>query len=324
MKAIRVHEYGGADVLRYEEVPTPAPKAGEALVRVEAAGLNFIDIYQRRGWYKTPLPFIPGQEGAGVVVSVGEGVGEVKPGDRVAWTMSLGAYAEYAVVPAARLVPVPEGVTLQQAAAILLQGMTAHYLAYSTFPLKPGHVALIHAAAGGVGLLLTQIAHRLGARVIATVSSEEKAALAREAGAHDVIRYDQEDFEAAARRLTDGAGVDVVYDSVGKDTFLKGLNILKPRGYMVLYGQSSGPVEPFDPQLLNQEGSLFLTRPNLLHYTLTREELLWRANDLFRWLQEGTLVLRIDRVFLLAEAAAAHRYMEARATKGKVLLKVAA
>ncbi|MCS7088635.1 MAG: quinone oxidoreductase [Thermoflexales bacterium] len=322
MKAIRVHEYGSADVLRWEEAPLPEPGRGEARVRVHVAGLNFIDIYQRRGWYKTPLPFVPGQEGAGVVESVGEGVTEVKPGDRVAWTMSLGAYADYAVVPAARLVPVPEGISLHQAAAILLQGMTAHYLVHSTFPLKAGQVALVHAAAGGVGLLLTQLARRLGARVIATVSSEEKAALAREAGAHDVIRYDQEDFEAAVRRLTEGKGVDVVYDSVGKDTFLKGLNILKPRGYMVLYGQSSGPVEPFDPQLLNQKGSLFLTRPTLLHYTLTREELLWRANDLFRWLQEGSLSLRIDRVFPLVQAAEAHRYMEARATKGKVLLEI--
>ncbi|MCS6774351.1 MAG: quinone oxidoreductase [Anaerolineae bacterium] len=322
MKAVRVHECGEADALIYEECTLPQPGSKEVRVRVHFAGLNFIDVYQRRGWYALPLPFIPGQEGAGVVDACGAEVSEFRPGDRVAWALSLGSYAECALVPAARLVPVPNDISLEQAAAVLLQGMTAHYLATSTFPLHPGHTVLVHAAAGGTGLLLTQIARRLGARVIATVSSDEKAALAREAGAHEVIRYDQQDFEAEVRRLTSSEGVDVVYDSVGKDTFLKGLNCLKPRGYMVLYGQSSGPVDPIDPQLLNQKGSLFLTRPNLGHYIQRREELLGRADDLFRWMRQGELKVRLDRVFPLSQAAEAHRYMEARMTKGKVLLSV--
>jgi NADPH2:quinone reductase len=289
-------------------------------VKIGAAGLNFIDIYQRRGWYKTPLPLVLGQEAAGVVDAIGDGVTEFKPGDRVAYASVMGAYAEYAIVPVARLVPVPPSASIEQAAAVMLQGMTAHYLATSTYPLKPGDVALVHAGSGGVGQLLIQIAKRMGARVIATVGSAEKAELARAAGADEVILYREQDFEAEVKRLTDGAGVHVNYDSVGKDTFLKGLNVLRPRGYMVLYGQSSGPVEPFDPQLLNQKGSLFLTRPSLGHYTLTRAELLGRAGDLFQWMASGQLTVRIDRTFELGKAADAHRYMEARQTRGKVLL----
>ncbi len=320
MKAIRVHQHGEADVLHLEEMSMPQPGPGEALVRVAAAGLNFIDVYQRRGWYAMPLPFTPGMEGAGVVEVVGPDVQEVRSGDRVAWAMTLGAYAEYALVPAAKLVPVPEAITLEQAAAALLQGMTAHYLARSTYPLKQGDTALIHAAAGGTGQWLVQVARLCGARVIATVSSEAKAAIARAAGAHEVILYTQQDFEAEVKRLTDGRGVDVIYDSVGKDTFLKGLNCLRPRGYMVLFGQSSGPVGAFDPQVLNQKGSLFLTRPTLAHYTLTRDELLWRAGEVFEWLRSGAVHMRIDQTFPLAHAAHAHRYIEDRRTQGKVLL----
>ncbi|PJF47046.1 MAG: quinone oxidoreductase [Chloroflexi bacterium] len=320
MKAIRVHTYGDVDVLLYEDAPMPEPGPGEARVKIGAAGLNFIDIYQRRGWYKVSLPFTPGQEAAGVIDAIGEGVTEFKPGDLVAYAMVLGAYAEYAIVPASRLVPIPPGVSIEQAAAVMLQGMTAHYLALTTYPLKSGDVALVHAGSGGVGQLLIQIAKRLGARVIATVGAADKVALAQAAGADDVILYREQDFEAEVKRLTDGAGVHVVYDSVGKDTFLKGLNVLRPRGYMVLYGQSSGMVDPVDPQVLSQKGSLFLTRPTLGHYTLTRAELLGRAGDLFRWMATGQLHVRVDRAFGLSEAADAHRYMEARQTRGKVLL----
>lgn len=320
MKAIRVHEAGGPEVLRYEEVPVPEPGEGQVRVKVAAAGVNFIDIYHRKGLYPVAHPFTPGVEAAGVVDAVGPGVTEFQPGDRVAYAMQLGAYAEYTVVPAEKLVKVPEGVDLNTAAAIMLQGMTAHYLVYTTYPLREGETALVHAAAGGVGHLLVQLAKRKGARVIGTVSTEEKARLAREAGADEVIIYTQTDFEAEVKRLTEGRGVDVVYDSVGHDTFEKGLNCLRLRGYMVLYGQSSGPVGPFDPQILNAKGSLFLTRPSLGHYVATREELLWRAGDLFRWLQGGELTLRIDRTFPLAEAAEAHHYLEGRQTKGKVLL----
>jgi NADPH2:quinone reductase len=320
MKAIRLHSHGEADVLIYEDVPTPEPGVGEVRVKIGAAGLNFIDIYQRRGWYKIALPLVLGQEGAGTVDVLGEGVTEFKAGDRVAYASVLGAYADYAIVPAAKLVPVPSSVSIEQAAAVMLQGMTAHYLATSTFPLEKGHTALVHAASGGVGLLLTQIAKMRGARVIGTVGSAEKAELAKGAGADDVILYKEQDFEAEVKRLTNGAGVDVNYDSVGKDTFLKGLNILKPRGLMALYGQSSGQVEPIDPQLLSQKGSLFLTRPTLGSYTLTRAELLGRAGDLFQWMAAGKLNVRVDRTFKLSEAAGAHRYMEGRGTKGKVLL----
>ncbi len=320
MKAIRVHTIGGPEVLIYEEIAKPEPGNGEARVKIEASGVNYIDTYQRTGLYKVPLPFILGQEAAGVVDAVGAGVTEVKPGDRVAYASALGAYAEYAIVPAWRLVPVPEGVDARQAAAAMLQGMTAHYLACDTFPLKPGDTALVHAAAGGVGLLLVQIAKMRGARVIGTVSTEEKAALARQVGADDVILYTETDFEAAVKQLTDGKGVDVVYDSVGKTTFDQSLNCLRRRGYMVLFGASSGPVPPLDPQVLNAKGSLFLTRPLLAHYTADRAEVLARAHDVFEWVRAGKLHIRIDRTFPLAQAADAHRALQSRATKGKILL----
>ncbi len=323
MKAIRVHQFGGPEVLKYDEVATPAPGAGEARVKLEASGLNFVDIYQRTGAYKAALPFVLGQEGAGTVDSVGPGVTDVKVGDRVAYSSVMGAYAEYAIVPAARLIKVPEGVSSQQAAAVMLQGMTAHYLTHSTYPLKTGETALIHAAAGGVGLLAVQIAKMLGARVIGTVSTEEKARLAREAGADDIILYTQQDFEAEVKRLTGGKGVDVVYDSVGKTTFDKSLNCLRPLGYMVLFGQSSGAVAPFDPQILNAKGGLFLTRPSLMQYMQyipTRDKLMASANDLFQWMRQGKLKVRIDKTFPLAEAGKAHEYLASRQSKGKVLL----
>lgn len=320
MQVIRLHEFGGPEKLVAETADMPEPKAGEVRVKVAAVGVNFVETYQRRGWYTIPLPATLGGEFAGVVDALGEGVTSFEIGQRVATTAGMGAYAEWALAPAAKLVAVPEGVTLEQAAALLLQGMTAHYLALSTFPLKEGDTALVHAAAGGVGQLLVQIAKMYGARVIGTVSTEEKAALAREAGADDIILYTQADFESETRRLTHGKGVEVVYDSVGKTTFQKSLNCLRPRGMLVLYGQSSGPVEAFDPQILQQKGSVFLTRPTLGHYTLTREELLWRSGDLLGWLAGGQLKLRIDRTFALRDAAAAHQYLEDRATKGKVLL----
>jgi NADPH2:quinone reductase len=320
MRAMRVHEYGDASQLKYEEIPVPQPGAGEVRVKVSAVGLNFVEIYQRKGLYPNRLPFCPGGEFAGVVDALGEGVTGFQPGERVATASGTGAYADYAIAPAARLVRVPESVSLEQGAALLLQGLTAHYLALSTFPLKPGDTALVHAAAGGVGQLLVQIAKMRGARVLATVSSAEKAQLTAAAGADEVIRYDLSDFEAEVKALTGGRGVEVVYDGVGKTTFARGLNCLKPRGYMVLYGQASGPVEPLDPQILNQKGSLFLTRPTMGHYLLTRAELDQRCADLFGWLASGALKLRIDRSFALAQAAEAHFYMEGRGTLGKVLL----
>lgn len=320
MKAIRIHEYGSPEVLQYEEIPLPEPAEGEVRVKIEAAGVNFIDIYHRIGSYPGDRPFTPGMEGAGIVDKVGPGVTGLGAGDRVGYMMHRGTYADYAIAPAQKLVPVPDAISSQQAAAALLQGATAHYLTYSTYPLSEGETALVHAAAGGVGLLLVQVAKLCGARVIGTCSTEEKAALAREAGADEVIRYTEVDFEAAVRNLTGGRGVDVVYDSVGKTTFQKSLNCLRPRGYLVLFGQSSGPVEPLDPQVLNQKGSLFLTRPTLGHYVADRQELLERTGDLFRWMAAGQLQVRIDRSFPLAEAAEAHRYMEARKTKGKLLL----
>lgn len=322
MKAIRFYEYGGPEKLVYEDVALPEPKSGEVRVKVAAVGVNFIETYQRRGWYPVALPLIPGGEFAGIVDALGEGVTGLEVGGRVVVASGVGAYAEYAIAPAAKLVPVPDGVTLDLAAAVLLQGMTAHYLAVSTFSLKEGDTALVHAAAGGVGQLLVQMARLRGARVIGTVSTGEKAALASEAGADEVILYTQVDFESETRRLTGGQGVDVVYDSVGKTTFQKSLGCLRPRGMMVLYGQSSGPVEPFDPQTLQAKGSIFLTRPTLGHYTLTRDELAWRAGDLFDWMAAGKLKVRIDRTFALEDAAEAHQYLEARATRGKVLLKV--
>lgn len=320
MLAIRVHEPGGAEMLRADDVPIPAAGAGEALVRVEAAGVNFVDVYKRAGQYAIRRPATLGEEGAGVVERVGEGVTGVSVGDRVAWASVAGAYAEYAVVPAHRLVPLPEGVTMRQGAALMLQGMTAHYLATSTHPLQPGQRCLVHAAAGGVGLLLVQIATLRGATVIATAGSDEKAALATAAGAAHVIVYTRDDFAAETRRVTGGAGVRVVYDSVGATTFLAGLDLLEPRGMMVLFGQSSGPVAPMDPQLLNRKGSLFLTRPTLAHYVATREELLARASDLFRWVADGRLSVRVGAEFPLADAAEAHRALEGRRTTGKVLL----
>jgi NADPH2:quinone reductase len=324
MNAIRVHETGGPEVLRHDEVPRPSPGPGQALIRVEAIGLNFIEVYQRRGLYKVALPATPGTEAAGVVAEVGSGVSDPVPGDRVASVNVAGAYAEFALVPADRLVKIPPGVTTRVAAAALLQGMTAHYLACSTRPLAAGDTCLVHAAAGGVGLLLCQIAKRRGAHVIGTVSTAAKAALAREAGADEVVLYTEQDFEAEVRRLTDDRGVQVVYDSVGRTTFEKSLRVLAPRGMMVLFGQSGGPVEPFDPQTLNQRGSLFLTRPTLAHYTATRRELLERAHDVLGWVADGSLRVRVDREFPLSQAAEAHRTLESRATSGKVLLVPAA
>lgn len=320
MKAIRVQETGSPDVLRLEEVERPEPGPGQVRVALEAAGLNFIDIYNRTGLYPLQAPFTPGREGAGVVNAVGAGVASARMGQRVAFVASPGAYAEEVVLPAERLVPVPESVDLEMAAAVQLQGMTAHYLATSTHPLGSGDTALVLAAAGGVGHLLVQVARRRGARVIGTTSTEEKAALVLDAGAREVIRYDEVDMAEEARRLTGGRGVDVVYDSVGKDTFQQSLDALRPRGCLVLYGQASGPVEPLDPQVLSRKGSLFLTRPTLADHVADREELLGRAADLFEWIQSGALKVRVDRRFPLAEAAEAHRYMEARKTKGKVLL----
>ncbi|MFN8372605.1 MAG: quinone oxidoreductase [Anaerolineae bacterium] len=320
MKAVRIHQQGDEAVMQLEEVALPEPPPGMVRVRVEAAGLNFIDIYQRAGVYKLATPFTPGQEAAGVVDALGENVTGVAVGDRVAYAFVLGAYAEYAIVPDNKLVPVPAGVSSQAAAALMLQGMTAHYLAHSTFELRPGHKALIHAAAGGTGALLVQVAKRCGAFVIGTTSSEEKAQIARAAGCDEVILYTQQDFEAEVKRITQGQGVDVVYDSVGKDTFEKSLNCLRPRGYMVLFGQSSGSVPALEPQVLNAKGSLFLTRPSLGHYTASRDELLWRAGDILNWTAAGELKVNIDKTFPLAQAAEAHRYMAGRGTKGKVLL----
>ncbi len=321
MRAIRVQEVGGPEVLRVEEVPSPEPGEGEVRVRIEAAGVNFIDIYVRTGAYKAETPFTPGMEAAGVVDAVGPGVTGLSVGDRVAYAMEMGSYAEEAVVPAWKLVPVPDGVELDDAAAVMLQGMTAHYLTHSTFPLEPGHRALVHAAAGGVGLLLSQIAKRLGATVYGTVSTAEKADLARSAGVDEVIRYTEADFAKEVDRLTEGKGVDVVYDSVGKDTFDRSMGCLRPRGMLVLYGQSSGPVPPVDPQRLNAGGSLYLTRPSLGHYAASREELLARSGDLFSWIGAGELELRIGETHPLEDAGVAHERLNGRKTTGKVLLK---
>lgn len=322
MKAIRVHEPGGPEALRLDDVPRPAPGAGQVLIAVEAAGVNYIDVYQRTGQYATARPFVPGQEAAGTVAALGPGVSGLRVGDRIAcYHGGLGAYAEYAVAPADRVIRLPDGVSAAHGAALMLQGMTAHYLACTTYPLHPGDTCLVHATAGGVGLLLCQVAKRRGARVIGTVSTAAKAMLAREAGADEVISYVEQDFEAEVRRLTGGAGVQVVYDSVGRTTFDAGLRCLARRGMMVLFGQSSGPVAPLDPQVLNQRGSLFLTRPTLSHYVATRPELEARAGDLLRWVQDGTLVLHIDREWALSQAADAHRALESRATAGKVLLR---
>lgn len=320
MKAIRIHQFGGPEQLHYDDLPLPEPGAGEVQVKLAAAGVNFIDVYHRTGLYPNPLPLGLGMEGAGTVEAVGPGVTEFKPGDPVAFSNQPGAYAEYVVTPATKLVPVPSSLDLRIAAAAMLQGMTVHFLTRSTYPLQRGEVVLIHAAAGGVGLLLVQAAKQLGATVIGTTSTEEKAELVRQAGADHVILYTQTDFEAETKRLTDGQGVHVVYDSVGQTTFEKSLNVLRQRGMMVLFGQSSGKVSPFEPGQLGPKGSLFLTRPVLFHYIAGRKDLLWRSSDLFNWLASGQLQVRIDRQLPLAEAAEAHRLLESRQTAGKLLL----
>ncbi|HXF82268.1 MAG TPA: quinone oxidoreductase [bacterium] len=320
MKAVRIHETGPAEVLRLEEVPEPVPGPGQARVRLRAVGVNFLDIYHRTGLNPLPLPAIPGSEGAGIVDAVGPGVTEVAPGDRVAYTNVLGSYADAVVAPAWRLVPIPDGLDFTQAAAAMLQGMTAHYLAHTTYPLQRGQWALVHAAGGGVGALLVQMAARLGARVIATASTEEKLAIARESGAEVCVNYARADFVTEVKRVTEGRGVAVVYDSVGRETFERGLDCLAIRGMMVLYGAASGPVAPVDPRTLNAKGSLFLTRPSLHHYTHTREELLQRAGDVLGWVRQGRLRLRLDRTYPLAEAAAAHRRLESRQALGKLVL----
>ncbi len=320
MKAVRVHEFGGPEAMSYEEVPTPSPGEGQVLVKLAASGLNYIDVYQRTGLYPNALPYTLGLEGSGTVAGVGVGVTGFREGDAVTWTGVPGAYAEYAVVPEQRLVRLPDGLDVKVGAAAMLQGTTAHYLVTTTYPLKAGDACLVHAAAGGVGLLLVQMAKQCGARVFGTVSTEEKAALAREAGADDVILYTEQDFEAEVRRLTDGKGVQVVYDSVGKTTFDKSLNCLAPLGYMVLYGASSGPVPPFDAAILNAKGSLFLTRPSLFHYIADRASLEKRAGDVLNWIADGSLKLRMEHTFALSDVAEAHRSLEGRKTTGKVLL----
>ena len=320
MKAVEVKQPGGPEAMELVELPVPQPKANEAVVKLAASGVNFIDVYFREGRYKAALPIVLGQEGAGVVTAVGADVKLVKPGDRVAWSGLMGSYADYAALAADRLVPIPSGVTDQQATAAMLQGMTAHYLSHDTYPLKRGETALVHAAAGGVGLLLVQMAHSIGARVIGTVSTDEKAKLAREAGADEVILYTQSDFEVETKRLTGGKGVDVVYDSVGKTTFEKGLNVLRPRGFMVLFGGSSGAVPPFDLIQLSQKGSLYVTRPTLLNYIVTRDELVARSGAVFGMMAAGKLKLRIEHTYPLGEAQRAHRDLEGRKTTGKLLL----
>jgi NADPH2:quinone reductase len=322
MKTILVTQPGGPTSMQLADVPVPQPGPKQALVRIAASGVNFIDVYFRTGLYKADLPVTLGSEAAGTVEAVGAGVTEVAPGDRVGYAMARGSYAEYAIVPVAQLVKIPEAVDFQTAAAAMLQGMTAHYLTHSTYALKSGDTCLVHAAAGGAGGLIVQMAKMLGARVLGTVSTEEKARIAREAGADETILYTQQDFEAEVKRLTGGLGVDVVYDSVGRTTFDKSLNSLRPRGTLALFGQSSGPVPPFDPSILNGKGSLYLTRPTLGHYLLTREELNWRAGDVLAWVASGRLKLRIGGVYPLADAAAAHRDLESRKTTGKLILTV--
>jgi NADPH2:quinone reductase len=321
MKAILVHEFGGPENLRLEEVPVPEAGKGQAVVRMEAIGVNYIDVYFRTGLYKAEPPVAIGMEGAGVVESIGPGVTEVAPGDRVAYAMPRGSYAEFQAVPAWQLVKIPRGIAPEQAAAVMLQGMTAHYLTHSTWALQAGQTALIHAAAGGAGLMTVQMAKIRGARVIGTAGSEAKAQIAREAGADEVIVYTQQDFEAEVKRLTGGRGVDVVYDSVGASTFMPSINCLRPRGMMVSFGNASGPVPPIEPLLLSQKGSLFLTRPSLAAYTANREELLWRANDVLQWVASGRLKARIDHTYSLTDAAQAHMALESRKTSGKLLLK---
>jgi NADPH2:quinone reductase len=320
MKLIEILKTGGPEELKMAERPTPTPGPAEALVKIAATGVNFIDVYFRVGLYKAELPFTPGNEASGVVEAVGANVTDLKPGDRVAYAMHRGSYAEYAVVPAAVLVKLPDSVDMNTAAAAMLQGMTAHYLTHSTFPVKQGDKVLVHAAAGGAGRLIVQMAKMLGATVYGTAGSDAKAAIAKESGADEVIVYTREDFAVEVKKFTGGKGVDVIYDSVGATTFLKGLDILRPRGMMALFGQSSGPVAPIDPNILNPKGSLFLTRPSLAHHCLTREELMWRAGDVLNWIGSGKLKLHIDKIYPLADAAQAHRDLEGRKTVGKVLL----
>jgi NADPH:quinone reductase len=320
MKAIRIQQHGGPEVLKIEEVALPIPGEDQAVVRLEAIGVNFIDVYHRTGLYKVSLPFTPGMEAAGIVEATGKNVAEPRPGDRVAYAMAIGSYAEFALVPAWQLVKLPNKVDSRLAAAVMLQGMTAHYLTQTTYPIKSGDSVLLHAAAGGVGLLAIQMAKKSGARVIATVSTEDKARLVRETGADEVILYTQKDFEAEVKSLTGGKGVQVVYDSVGKTTFEKSVNCLASRGMLVLFGQSSGPVPPFDPSLLASKGSLFLTRPSLIQYASTRQELLRRASEVLSWVASGDLKVRSEKTFPLAQAAEAHRQLEGRLTTGKVLL----
>ena len=322
MKAIQVLTPGGPESLKVVELPLPQPGPNQALVKIAASGVNFIDVYFRTGLYKADSPIAIGSEAAGTVEAVGDSVTEFKAGDRVAYAMVRGSYAEFAVVPAAMLVKIPGHVDFVTAAAAMLQGMTAHYLTHSTYPLKAGEGCLVHASAGGTGSLIVQMAKMRGARVIGTVSTEDKARIAREAGADETILYTQHEFDVEVKRLTEGRGVDVVYDSVGKTTFEKSLNSLRPRGMLALFGQSSGPVPPFDPTILNGKGSLYLTRPSLAHYIMTRDELLWRATDVLKWIDSGQLKLRIDRTYPLADAASAHRDLESRKTAGKLVLVV--
>ncbi len=320
MKAIRVHTPGGPDVMKLEDVPEPKAGPGQAVVKLEAAGLNYIDVYFRTGTYKAPLPLTPGLEGAGTVTQVGDGVKDLKVGDRVAYTGIPGSYAQMNVCPADRLVKLPDKLSFRDGAASMLQGMTAHYLTRSTYPLKSGDTCLVHAAAGGMGLLLTQMGKMFGATVIGTVSTEEKAALAKQAGADHVILYSKQDFVAEVKRITNNRGVDVVYDGVGATTFEKGLTCIRPRGVMALYGAASGPVGPMDLQLLNANGSLFVTRPSLNHHIASREELVQRSGDVLGWIRDGKLKLRVETTFPLDKAGEAHRALEGRKTTGKVLL----
>ncbi|MDX6383601.1 MAG: NADPH:quinone reductase [Blastocatellia bacterium] len=320
MKAIQVSQTGGPEVLKLVDLPIPEPKPNEAVLQIEAVGVNFIDVYFREGRYPVPLPFVNGQEGAGIIVAIGAEVSTLKAGDRVAYTGAMGSYAEYAAVPADRLVKIPDELDFTQAAAAMLQGMTAHYLCHSTYPVQSGETVLVHAAAGGVGLLLVQMCKSIGARVIGTVGSEEKAKLARDAGADEVIIYSEQDFETETKRLTDNQGVHVVYDGVGKDTFVKGLHVLRPRGFMVIFGGASGAVPPFDLLELTKHGSLYVTRPSLQHYITTREELEQRSGDVLGMIQAGKLKMRIHQTYPLAEAETAHRDLESRKTTGKLLL----
>lgn len=320
MKIIQITQPGGPDQMQLVEAPIPSPGPNQALVRVAAAGVNFIDVYFRIGLYKAEAPFTPGNEGAGTIEAVGPGVTDFAVGDRVAWGMYRGSYTQYAAVPVSSLVKLPDGVDFETGAAAMLQGMTAHYLSHSSFPLKQGDKCLIHAAAGGAGRLLVQMAKMRGATVIGTCGTDEKAAIAKAAGADETIVYTRQDFAEEVKKLTGGKGVDVVYDSVGQSTFLKGLDVIRPRGTMVLFGQSSGAVAPIDPSILNVKGSLFMTRPSLAHHCLTREELNWRAGDVLGWIAAGKLELRIEKTYPLAQAPQAHRDLEGRSMAGKLLL----